>query len=82
MLCATSADLDKLRIYVDKLATKQELGVVRNEVLPVIGQYRVEMDKFRDSHQQMKEMIRRFDEVLSEKASKVALIELEKEIDL
>lgn len=30
----------------------------------------------------MKEMIRRFDEVLSEKASKMALIELEKEIEV
>ena len=41
---------------------------------------RKEQGLFVTEHQQMKEMIRRFDECISEKANKMSLVELEQKI--
>jgi len=45
-------------------------------VLPQLREFKDVMQEFSDGYEQMKEMVRRFDEVLSEKASKMAINEL------
>jgi hypothetical protein len=39
------------------------------------------MQEFNEGYEQVKEMIRRFDEVISEKASKMAINELQVHVD-
>lgn len=54
---------------------------VRREILPELRNMGVKIMNYQAENEQMKEMIRRFDEVLSEKASKSALSELEYSVD-
>ena len=42
-------------------------------MLPQIKEFKEVMQDFSDGYEQMKEMVRRFDEVLTEKASKMAI---------
>ena len=45
--------------------------------MPELWQMKQAMQAYSQEHSQIKEMIRRFDEIISEKASKMAISELE-----
>jgi flavorubredoxin len=74
-------DFEKLKQSLDRYCLTSELNTLRSECMPVMKAFRKEIETFTDSHGQMKEMIRRFDEIISDKASKVALIELENQVE-
>ena len=63
-----------------EFASYEELAKHKNEIEPLVRLCRKGQNEFSTEHQQMKEMIRRFDECISEKANKVGMIELEHRI--
>eukprot|EP00347_Sterkiella_histriomuscorum_P007153 403350064 len=80
-LCATTSDLERIKQSLDRFSTVTEFNTLKNDVLPVIRSFKLDIDGFKESNEQIKEMIRRFDEVLSEKASKVSILEFEHQIE-
>eukprot|EP00347_Sterkiella_histriomuscorum_P017210 403350256 len=75
---ATLHQLHELKDYIiDKYALQTSLRDLRREVIPPINEFRKTMDEYNDGYAQMQQMVRRFDEVLSEKASKMSINELQ-----
>lgn len=62
---------------IEKYALSASLRDLRKEVVPLLSEFKKKMEDHDEGYAQMKEMVRRFDEVLSEKASKMAINELQ-----
>lgn len=77
----TYEELDVVKLDMQKYATLNGLRELEKKVLPVVNAMCDKVQEFGASNDQMREMIRRFDEVLSDKAAKSALQQLEYEID-
>lgn len=59
-----------------KYALYQDLKDLYNKVLPPLSTFESKMDEMSDSYEQSKEMIRRYDEIMSDKANKTAIKEI------
>ena len=69
--------MEELKDYLsNQYAKVEQLRELRREVIPAVKEFRKQMQGYSNGYEQMKEMVRRFDEVLSEKASKMAVNEL------
>lgn len=69
--------MEELKDYLsNQYAKVEQLRELRREVIPAVKEFREQMQGYSNGYEQMKEMVRRFDEVLSEKASKMAVNEL------
>ena len=69
----TADDLTDIKMHINTLANQHQLDSLRKEVLPEVVKMRERISDFTDQNYQMKEMIRRFDEIVSDKASKSML---------
>ena len=76
----TKADIARVLTRFDDYATTTELSMFTGKINPLVKECRESLDLFVNEHAQMKEMIRRFDECISEKANKMSLVELERRI--
>jgi len=76
----TKEDIQRVYKRFDGCASEKEL--VRHKALiePMVKSMCLDNNLFKVEHQQMKEMIRRFDECISDKANKMSLVELEHRI--
>jgi rRNA-processing protein FCF1 len=70
---ATIEDISAVREDMQKYALITSVRELRREILPEVRNMGVKIIHYQQENEQMKEMIRRFDEVISEKASKSAL---------
>lgn len=77
----TYEELDVVKLDMQKYATLNGLRELEKKVLPVVNAMCDKVQEFGASNDQMREMIRRFDEVMSDKAAKSAIQQLEYEID-
>lgn len=77
----TYEELDVVKLDMQKFATLNGLRELEKKVLPVVNAMCDKVYEFGASNEQMREMIRRFDEVLSDKAAKSAIQQLEYEFD-
>ena len=77
MSLVTKDDIERVYKRFSEFASYAELDKHKKEIEPMVKLCRSTQDKFVFEHEQMKEMIRRFDECISEKANKMSLIELE-----
>ena len=77
----TYEELDVLKLDMQKYATLNGLRELEKKVVPLTNQMYDRIMEYAASNDQMREMIRRFDEVLSDKAAKSALSQLEYEIE-
>ena len=77
----TYEELDVVKLDMQKFATLNGLRELEKKVLPVVNAMCDKVYEFGASNDQMREMIRRFDEVLSDKAAKSAIQQLEYEFD-
>ena len=59
-----------------KYALYQDLKDLYGKVLPPLSTFEAKMEEMSASYEQSKEMIRRYDEIMSEKASKTAIKEI------
>ena len=74
---ATLNQLEELRTYLNEnFATINQQFHLRKEIMPIVNNFKKIINEFTNENEQMKEMIRRFDEVLSEKASKISINEM------
>jgi hypothetical protein len=73
----TYAELDRVKSMLEKFASIQQVKDLRSEVIPEIKGLKSLVKEFTEDNINMREMIRRFDEIISEKASKMAVHELE-----
>ena len=73
----TKDDIERVYKRFTECASYEELAKHKTEIEPLVRLCRKSQNDFSTEHQQMKEMIRRFDECISEKSNKVAVIELE-----
>ena len=78
-LC-TKSDLKKVADRIGRLVSIDALDEHRQMIAPMAAQCKNQILTHEFEHKQMKEMIRRFDEVLSVKANNYTLKELEKRI--
>ncbi len=78
---ATVQDITTLRGEMQSFATLTGLRELRREVVPDVKNMIIKVNGYQEENEQMKEMIRRFDEVISDKASKMALKELQYDFD-
>ncbi len=69
-------DLQKVWEQFNKYAMYQDLKDLYNKVLPPLSTFEAKMDEMSASYEQSKEMIRRYDEVISDKANKTAIKEI------
>jgi hypothetical protein len=69
----TYEELDVVKLDMQKFATLNGLRELEKKVLPVVNAMCDKVHEFGASNDQMREMIRRFDEVMSDKAAKSAL---------
>lgn len=76
----TKADIKRVYDRLDDFARFSDLTKFQEELRPVMNDCRTDLTLYATEHAQMKEMIRRFDECLAEKANKMTLVELEKRI--
>ena len=79
-LLVTKEDIERVYRRFNDFAEKQDLVKHQNDIKPMVERCKESQAKFVYEHMQMKEMIRRFDEVLGEKANKMAITELEHRI--
>jgi hypothetical protein len=70
-----------VKLDMQKYATLNSLRDLERKVVPVVNAMCDKVQEYGISNDQMREMIRRFDEVLSDKAAKSALTQLEYEFD-
>ncbi len=77
----TYEELDVVKLDMQKYATLNGLRELEKKVVPLTNQMYDRVMEYAASNDQMREMIRRFDEVLSDKAAKSALSQLEYEIE-
>ena len=77
----TKSDIQLVKEKFYDYAKLTDLKALKDEITPLVTTCRHSLDLFTTEHAQMKEMIRRFDECLSEKANKMSLIELEHRIN-
>ena len=77
----TYEELDVVKLDMQKFATLNGLRELEKKVLPVVNAMCDKVYEFGASNDQMREMIRRFDEILSDKAAKSAIQQLEYEFD-
>lgn len=77
----TYEELDVVKLDMQKYATLNGLRELEKKVVPLTNQMYDRVMEYAASNEQMREMIRRFDEVLSDKAAKSALSQLEYEIE-
>ncbi|CDW87578.1 UNKNOWN [Stylonychia lemnae] len=80
MQCVKITEFERLKDSLERYAPLAEVYQLRAESIPVIKKFRLEVEQFKDTYEQVREMIRRFDEIISEKASKSSLLELEFDI--
>jgi hypothetical protein len=59
-----------------KYSSYDDLKDLYNKVMPTLKNYEQKMMVMGNEYEQSKEMIRRYDEILSEKANKMAIIEV------
>lgn len=64
-----------------QFATQSSVRELKKEIVPEVRAFERKLLDFSQQNEQMKEMIRRFDEIVSDKASKSQLTELEYQID-
>jgi hypothetical protein len=77
----TYEELDVVKLDMQKYATLNGLRELDKKVVPMVNVMCDKVAEYGQSNDQMREMIRRFDEVLSDKAAKSALTQLEYEFD-
>jgi hypothetical protein len=76
---ATSEDLGKAFKKINDCAKTREIEEMENRVTPLVEQAVEMLETCTLENGQIKEMIRRFDEVISEKVNKVALEQYSKD---
>ena len=76
----TKTDIERVYRRFEEFASYKHLESFKKEVQPLVTKCNKDNEKFCFEHQQMREMIRRFDECISEKANKMSLMELEQKI--
>ena len=74
---ANQIDLTEVKQHIKILPTTQELNQMRVEMRATLDQYKRERDEFNTEFNTHKDIIRRYDEILTDKASKHTLYELE-----
>lgn len=77
----TKADIQRVYNRLDDFARHKDFTDFQAELRPVIIECKNDLTYYRTEHGQMKEMIRRFDETIAEKANKMSMVELEKRIN-
>ena len=65
---------------MNNCAKNSDLNNVRNIVLPAVDGFKTKIEQFEKSNDESKEIIKRFDEVICEKASKIDVTELIKQL--
>lgn len=70
---ATLQQVQKLNTQVNACAKLQQIKDMENRVTPMLNQANSHLEIYRDENAQMKQMIIRFDEVISDKINKIAL---------
>lgn len=78
---ATYVDLNQLRTDMQIFAPMTAVRELRKEFMPEVRAMKMQIFNFGQENDQMKEMVRRFDEVMSGKASKSSVNELQYNID-
>jgi hypothetical protein len=74
-------ELAELRGLVKILPKADEMNKMKIHLFKRIEEFKSEMDKFSIGFEQQNEIIRRYDEVLIEKCSKTALMEVEDKLE-
>lgn len=69
--------INDINLLIKGLWQYHDLQVLRDEVVPVVTDFKKRVEKAESELLINKQIIRRFDEVLTEKASKVSLSKLE-----
>ena len=74
---------DILNVYTEfkNYTSLEDLKKFRNELNPVINESHALLTSFRTEFETIKEIVRRFDEVISGKANKFAIVELRHEFE-
>lgn len=78
---STLEDIALIRQDLQQYATHNAVRELRRELLPEVRQMKVKVLGYQQENDQMKEMIRRFDEVLSDKASKSQVAQVQYEAE-
>jgi len=73
---ADNYDLNVLKESCDRFALYDDLKTLHNKCLPPLAIVQDQIIKFKNEHEQMKEMIRKYDENFNIKANKVDFFEL------
>lgn len=72
----SSTETEILRNRLDDFSLKQEFKDLEMRVLPSLEKVKTQLSEFKKEQQQFHEMIRRFDEIICEKASKASINEV------
>lgn len=59
-------------------ATCSDLKDLYEKVVPQLSCFQTSMEQFSKEHKQFEEMVKRYDEVIAQKANKLSIIETEK----
>ena len=73
---ADKTELARVQDQFKNYALYQDLKDLYGKVLSPLATFEAKMEEMGDSYEQSKEMIRRYDEVMSDKASKTAIKEI------
>ena len=72
----TKKDIKKVYDKMEEKSNLADFKAFKDDIQPLVDGSTRKLHNFIKEHAQMKEMIRRFDEVISEKVNKFALLEL------
>lgn len=75
---AEQRDVTKLASEMRNFASFKDLQELYGKVVPQLSAFEGTMSEFQKGHQQFEEMLQRYDEIISQKASKTSLIGVEK----
>ena len=70
--------VDGIQENMQNYCRYDEMKALYNKVLPKLAQFDKLISKYDKDHKQQKDIIKRYDEVMSQKANKLNLIEIEK----
>ncbi|CDW75242.1 UNKNOWN [Stylonychia lemnae] len=73
---AHQSEIQKLWENFPNYCSYQDLKDLYSKVLPPLAHFEEKMDRMNQGYEQSKEMIRRYDEIISDKANKVAINEI------
>lgn len=71
-----STETENIKLKLKEFSLKKELKSLENKIVPPVDQFRVDINNFKAELVDHQQMIRRFDEVICQKASKTSIQEV------